>query len=199
MKRGLSRFIPIIFLIVVFILIIAAGVSVVRLFNGGDNGPTQEVVKEEARRFGLLNTNADRSVLMRLRGNIVGDEDFRTYTVQVSPGNRQFTRYQGYLEKPLVDKTYSNNVEAYDQFVNALAAANFATGTSLTGADNDTRGLCATGVLYEFEIRSGNNVEKQFWTTTCKGSKGSLKANADQLRALFLKQVSEAEQYIGKD
>ena len=199
MKRGLSRFIPIIFLIVVFVLIIAAGVSVVRLFTGNDNGPTQEVVKEEARRFGLLNTNADRSVLMRLRGNIVGDEDFRTYTVQVSPEQRQFTRYKGYLEKPLVDKTYSNNVEAYDQFVNALAAANFATGTPLTGSDDDTRGLCATGVLYEFEIRSGENVEKRFWTTTCRGSNGSLKANADQLRALFLKQVPEAEQYIGKD
>lgn len=198
MKRGVSRFIPIIFFVVILILIIAAGVSIVRVFTG-DKGPSQEVVQEDARAKGLLNTNADRSVVMRLRGNIVGDNDFRSYTVQVTPGSREFTRYKGYLEKPLTDKTYANNVEAYDQFVHALAAANFATGIPFTGDKDDTRGLCATGVVYEFEILSGNNVEKQYWTTTCKDSKGSLKANAEQLQSLFLKQVPAAEKYIGKD
>ena len=69
----------------------------------------------------------------------------------------------------------------------------------MSGDANDTRGVCAGGILYEFEIREGDNAVKQLWTSTCKGSPGSLKASADQLRELFLAQVPDARQYIGKN
>jgi hypothetical protein len=196
MNRGVSRFIPIIFLLVVVALIIAAIVSIARVFffNGQ---PAQPVVDSSG--SALLETSDSHSVRMTVRGQIVGDENFRSYQVTVSPSSRDFTRYKGYLEQPLQTKHYANNVKAYDEFVHALEKANLAAGQPLSGDANDTRGVCAGGILYEFEIREGDNAVKQLWTSTCKGSPGSLKASADQLRELFLAQVPDARQYIGKN
>ncbi|MDB5177743.1 MAG: exported protein of unknown function [Candidatus Saccharibacteria bacterium] len=198
MNRGLQRFIPIIFLIVIVGLIIAAAVSVVRIFTT-DNNSTETSQVADTSGEALLNTTADRSVRMTVRGQIVGDEAFRSYQVVVTPGKREFTRYKGYLEQPLVSKTYENNTKAYDEFVHALGRANLAKGTALAGDADDTRGICAGGILYEFEIMNGSSVVKRLWTTTCGDAKGSLVANAGQVQQLFLAQIPDADDYIGKD
>lgn len=196
MKRGFQRFIPIIFVLVIIALIIAAAVSVVRIFTGGGE-PTTSVTDTSSQ--ALLSTTADRKVRMTIRGQITGDETFRSYQVTVTPGSRTFTRYQGYQGSPLVSKTYDNNVKAYDEFVHALSQANLPKGTQLTGNADDTRGICAAGVLFEFEIMNGDSVIKRLWTTTCSGNKGSLAGNVGQLQQLFLAQIPDAGDYIGKD
>jgi hypothetical protein len=197
MNRGIQRFIPMIFLIVIVGLVIAAAVSVVRIFTNNDaNQATEQVDKSSE---ALLSTTADRSVRMTVRGNIVGDEVFRSYRVVVTPSKREFTRYKGYLEQPLVNKTYENNTKAYDEFVHALARANLAKGQSLTGDTDDTRGICADGILYEFEIINGASTLKRLWTTTCGGVAGSLNGDVELLQGLFLAQIPDAEDYIGKD
>lgn len=197
MNRSVQRFIPIIFLIVIVGLIIAAAVSVVRIFSNNDANPSSQVI--DASNTALLSTTTERSVRMTVRGEIVGDEAFRSYRVVVTPSSRDFTRYKGYLEQPLVNKTYENNVKAYDEFVHALARANLAKGSALTGDADDTRGICADGILFEFEIMNGTSTVKRLWTTTCSGSKGSLAAEAALLQGLFLAQIPDADQYIGKD
>jgi len=197
MNKGLQRFIPIIFIIVIVALLIAAAVSVVRIFTGGNSTESSEVVDNSNQ--ALLSNNVERSVRMTVRGEIVGDEAFRSYRVTVTPTSRDFTRYKGYLEQPLVSKAYENNTKAYDEFVYALSRANLAKGEALSGDADDTRGICADGVLYEFEILNGGSSVKRLWTSTCGGSKGSLNADAEQLQTLFLAQVPDAEQYIGKD
>lgn len=197
MNRSVQRFIPIIFLIVIVGLIIAAAVSVVRIFSNNDANPSSQVV--DSSNAALLSTTTERSVRMTVRGEIVGDEAFRSYRIIVTPSKRDFTRYKGYLEQPLVNKTYENNVKAYDEFVHALARANLAKGAALTGDADDTRGICADGILFEFEIMNGISTVKRLWTSTCGGSKGSLAADATQLQELFLAQIPDADQYIGKD
>lgn len=197
MNRGIQRFIPMIFLIVIVGLIIAAAVSVVRIFTSSDQGQSTEQIDRSSE--ALLSTTADRSVRMTVRGNIVGDDVFRSYRVTVTPSKREFTRYKGYLEQPLVSKTYANNTKAYDEFVHALGRANLAKGQALTGDADDTRGVCADGVLFEFEIINGATTVKRLWTTTCEGAKGSLNGDVGLIQELFLAQVPDAEDYIGKD
>lgn len=197
MKRGVQRFIPIIFVLVIIALIIAAAVSVVRIFTGGGGEPTTSITDTSSQ--ALLSTTADRKVRMTVRGQITGDETFRSYQITATPGHRTFTRYQGYEGNPLVNKTYDNNVKAYDEFVHALNLANLPKGTQLTGNADDTRGVCAGGVLYEFEIINGSSVVKRLWTTTCLGNKGSLAGDVGQLQQLFIAQIPDADDYIGKD
>jgi hypothetical protein len=198
MNRGITRFIPIIFIIVIVFLAVAAIVSVVRIIATSSQAP-QETQQVDASSQALLDTSADRSVRMTVRGPIVADDNFRSYQVTVSPSKREFTRYRGYLDTPLVTKTYENNAKAYDEFVHALSIAGLAKGEPLTGEDDDTRGICAGGAVYEFEIINGAHVVERLWTTSCQNIKGSLVADAGQVQQLFLSQIPDANAYIGKD
>lgn len=197
MRRGIGQFIPLIFIIIVIILIIAVAVSIGRMLTGGNSKTTMPT---DNSRSELLNTSEGHSVVMTARGAIVGDDNFRTYKIIVSPDTRQFLRTKGYEAQPLENKTYDNNVQGYTQFVYALDKIGFENATALEGSADDTRGVCAQGVLYEFDIMDNGDSVKHLWTSTCGGNqKGSLKANLQQLITLFQAQVPDAIQYIGSD
>lgn len=197
MRRGIARFIPIIFIGLIAILVIAAIVSVVRIMISNNQNPTTDVV--DTSNNALLASDSSRSVIMTVRGKIVGNESFRSYRVVVRPNERTFVRYKGYLEQPLVTKKYGNNISAYEEFVYALSRGGLAKGTALTGEADDTRGVCASGIVYEFQIVTGDTVIKRLWTSSCTDAKGSLVGNVALLQQLFVDQVPDAAEYIGKD
>lgn len=192
-KGNSSRILPIILVLIVVAIAIAGLVSVGRMIFGGDQAdPTQVDVGREA----LLSTSTDRSVRMTVRGPIVADEQFRSYQISVNPTSRQLVTYSGYLETAIATKQYGNNVKAYEQFVHALDKANMMKGEAFEGDKDDTRGICATGNVYEFEVlRAGSSV-KRLWTSTCQGSSGSFKANVEQVERLFFEQIPDAQEVL---
>lgn len=191
-----SRILPIILVVVIIIIAIAALVSLARVvfFSGGSSAPVVTDVSREA----LLNTSAGRSVSMTVRGPIVADEEFHSYKIDISASNRELSTFKGYLGT-VVDKTsLGNNVAAYEEFVHALDKADLADGTELEGDKNDVRGICATGRVYEFSIIDNGKTVKRLWTSTCKGSTGSLDASVNQLTELFVNQIPGSEKLIKK-
>lgn len=189
-----SRVLPIIIVLIVVAIAIAALVSVGRAIFGGGDDQTQTQL--DTSRSALLNTGADHSVRMTVRGQIVADEEFRSYRVVVAPSDRTLTTYAGYVEQPIDTKQLANNVKSYEEFVYALERANLAQGEAFTGEEDDTRGICASGRVIEFEILSGGSVVKRLWTSTCKGSQGSLKASSAQLQDLFLDQIPDNREIL---
>ena len=195
MQRGkLTKIIPIALVVIIIIIAISAIVSLGQsVFRGGSNNtqPSADVGREA-----LLNSGVDRSVRMTVRGPIVADENFRSYRIAVSPSSRTATTYGGYLQTTIEMKSFDNNTRAYDEFVHALDRANAMKGTAFEGDKDDTRGICATGTVYEFEtVRAGQAV-KRLWTSTCSGSKGSLEASTTQLKNLFVGQIPEGDALI---
>jgi hypothetical protein len=93
-------------------------------------------------------------------------------------------------------KQYANNQKAYEEFVYSLDKANMMKGDELKDDKNDTRGICATGSVYEFEVMTDNSTVKRLWTSTCKGSSGSFKASVSQVQSLFLKQIPDSTQLL---
>lgn len=146
----------------------------------------------------LTSTLANRSVRMTVRGPIVARENFHTYAITISPDARNMTTYKGYLGDEVDNDQLQNDTQAYTQFVYALARANLMEGASLKGDANDTRGICATGYLYEFEVRQGDNPVQKLWTTTCGGSPGSLEANLNQITSLFRLQIPDYSKLLSK-
>lgn len=189
MQRGkLARIIPIALVVIIVIIAISALVSLGQsVFKGGDSQPSVDVSRDA-----LLNTGVDRSVTMTVRGPVVADENFRSYRIDVSPSQRRMTTYDGYLQTVHDTRSLGNNTRAYDEFVHALDRANLMKGTAFEGDKDDTRGICATGNVYEFEILQSDQSIKRLWTSTCGGSKGSLVANLDQVRNLFVLQIPES-------
>jgi len=186
---------PVILVLIVIAIAIAALVSVGRAMLGGDqpaNAPA------DTSRDALLNTAQGHSVRMTVRGPIVADENFRTHRITIDASTRSLTMYSGYLAQPLQTSQLGNSVKSYDEFVHALEKANLAKGAALTGDKDDTRGICATGKVYEFEIVQNDQPVKRLWTSTCKGSVGSLKASVSQLESLFNGQIPDSQKLIGK-
>ncbi len=178
------------------IIAIVAIVSLARaiFFSGGSQAPQQVDVSRDA----LLNTSVERKVQMTVRGPIVADEQFHSYRITVTPSSRALVTYSGYLNAQLDSIDLSNNSAAYGEFVHALDKANLALGAQFPEDKNDTRGICATGRVYEFAIMNGSDVVKHLWTSTCKGSPGSLRASTEQLRNLFLRQIPDSAAAIRK-
>lgn len=194
MYRGeKTKIVPVIIVLIVIAVAIAGLVAAGRAIFGGDQPPTTQ---PDTSREALLNTATSRSVQMTVRGPIVADEEFRSYRLTVSSSDRTMTTYSGYLIQPLATRQLSNNTRAYDEFVHALDKANFVKGDVFTGDKDDIRGVCATGRVYEFAVIDGSNIVKRLWTSTCKGSPGSLKASVKQLETLFLEQVPNNKELL---
>lgn len=184
-----SRILPTVLTIIVIVIAIAGLVALARLlFTGSSSTAVSEF---QAQQQGLLNTDDGRAVSMTVRGPIVADEDFRSYQVIISPTERKFTAYTGYLDVITDQQVLSNNTAAYDQFVHALNKANMVAGTPFTGDKNNVLGVCATGKVYEYRTMSGGEDQTMLWTSTCSGSPGSLKASSTQLSRLFLSQIPD--------
>jgi len=193
-KGNSSRIVPIIVVLIVIAIAVVILVSVGRALFGGNDQSSQ--VETDSSRQALLNTSLDHSVRMTVRGPIVANEDFRSYQITVSSDSRNLSVYKGYLGQVISSKQFSNNTQAYEQFVYALDKANLAAGTELPDDSDDTRGICATGSLYEFEIMNGETAEERLWTSTCKGSRGSLKASVTQVQNLFLQQIPDSNDLL---
>lgn len=191
-----SRIIPVVLVVVIIIIAIAAIVSLARVVFF--SGTTDKVAVLDISRDALLNSSVGHSISMTVRGPIVADEEFHSYALSVSPDVRTITTYTGYLNTTVDQKALGNNVAAYEEFVHALDKANLAKGEQLDGDKNDTRGICATGSVYEFSILNNGETVKKLWTSTCGGSKGSLDASVTQLTSLFVRQIPDADLMIRK-
>jgi len=192
-----SRIIPVVLVVVIIIIAIASLVSLARVvfFSGSSSKDSSQV---DVSRDALLNTTADHSVTMTVRGPIVADEKFHSYKIDIAPNNRHLVTYSGYLDTVVDQISLGNSVASYTEFVHALDKANLSKGKQLTGDKNDTSGVCATGDVYQFTIYNGTTDVKDLWTSTCNGSKGSLDASVAQLKNLFVKQIPGADALIKK-
>lgn len=194
-RNSFSRFVPILLVIVITIVAVAAVIAIGRALFGG-NESDQKDKNINAGQIALLSTEEGRAVRLTVRGPIVANENFRSYSVIVSPSSRQITTYEGYLDKEISQKKLDNNVKAYTELVYALDKRKMMNGTQLTEQQNDLRGICASGKVYKFETLSDNSVVKSLWTSDCSGSKGSAQANVNEILDMFLKQIPEGKKMV---
>lgn len=193
-----SRALPLILVLIAIAITIAVLISLARAFflpnsNDKEVNPESSLVLDPTK--ALLDTSADRSVSLVASGPIVAQENFRSYQILISPSSRKLILYEGYLDTVVDSIELSNNVQAYTQFVNALNRANLTAGNPLKEDDNLRLGVCATGEFYQFDVLKNynNEVDARYWTSTCSGSPGTLKANARQIIDLFVVQIPGAK------
>ncbi len=192
-RNSSTKIFPIILIIVVVVALIAGIVSVANyLFGGNGQDADQQKSQAEVATEKLLKVDVDRSVRVTVRGPIVANEQFRTRQIIVSPTQREYIVYKGYLESVESRKTYGNNTKAYDEFVHALdKAALTKSGKYTAEPQDDLRGICASGLVYQFEILNGGSADASYWTSTCKGSPGTFGASVQQITDLFASQIPD--------
>jgi len=194
-RSGLSRVIPVILIMIVIAAAVAGLISVGQSILGGD---TQQPAEVNVGRQALTEVKNGSGIRMTVRGPIVANEEFHSYTITIRPNYRSITTYVGYNKKPLNHRELNNNKRAYEQFVYALSRLDFMNSMPLRGEVNDTRGICATGMLYEFEVLQNNKSVQKLWTTSCGGSRGSFNSNLTRTRELIQDQIPGIEKILGK-
>jgi hypothetical protein len=177
-------------MLIIGVIAVVAMVSIARtLFFGGGSSSPSASPKVNVGKQALTQTTNDYSVRMTVRGPLVADENYRTYTVTISPTGRTMTTYKGYDQQQIDTSELKNSTTAYEQLVYALNRVKLMDGTPFTGDSNDTRGICATGTLYTFDVLQSGNSEQSLWTSSCNSAPGSLKANLTQVTNLFSSQI----------
>ena len=193
-RNSISRFIPILLVIIITIVAVAAVIAIGRaLFGDGSSNNTQPNPNIEDAKTALLSTDVDRSVRLTVRGPIVANENFRSYSITITPDSREMITYEGYLDNQIDRKRLDNNTKAYAELVYALDKRKMMDGKDLTDEQNDLRGICASGKIYKFETIKNNSVVKSLWTSDCSGSKGSAQANVNEILDMFLKQIPDGK------
>lgn len=191
-RSNTSRFVPIILIAIAVVVVVIILIIVGRgIFAGQTGSGINSKAQQEASESGLLTLDVNRSVEMFVRGPIVADENFQSYSIVVSPESRVYRTYSGYSDKIVSEKSYANTMQAYEQFVYALDKANFTQpGKQSKAADaDDTRGICATGQLTQFTLKDGGDNTYQAWTSDCSGSPGTFGASLSQVSNLFTNQI----------
>ena len=125
MYRGSGpRIVPLIVAVLVVAFVIAGLVMVGRMIFSGDKQSNGDKKNGPTLVDSVLNQDESRSVRWTIRGPIVANEKFKSYQITVSPSERTFVTYSGYLDDVIDTKKYNNNKQAYEQFVYALNNAN---------------------------------------------------------------------------
>ncbi len=191
-----SRIIPVALILIIIAVAIAALVSLARAVFFANSSQTSSQV--DISQSSLLNTAINHSVTMTVRGPIVSNEKFNSYKITITPTSRNLTIYSGYLGAVQNQISLDNNTPAYEQFVYALNRANYVKNSEFTGDQNDTRGICAIGDLYQFSVLKDNSSVKTLWTTTCNNERGSLGVSYVSLSSLFIEQIPNGQDLIYK-
>lgn len=190
-RNSLSRFIPILLVIVITIVAVAAVIAIGRSLLGGGSSTSSNDTALDDGRTALLSVDTSRAVRLTVRGPIVADERFRSYRVVITPDSRRMTTYEGYLDKEIETKRFNNSFRAYEELVYALDKRRMMDGRNLAEEQNDLRGICASKLLYQFDTLVNGEVVRSLWTTDCEGSKGSALANVSDVINMFLSQIPD--------
>ncbi len=140
---------------------------------------------------------ANSSTVVRLvvDGPVQADENHQGYRITIGRDSSTIEVYKGYQNNVTQAKTYSNNSQAYADFLRALQLQGYTKG-STDSAKSDLRGVCPLGARYSFEIQSSNETVQSFWATSC--GKGTFKGNSSSVRRLFRLQIPDFDKLTGE-
>lgn len=162
---------------------------------GNDDKP-QQAQATVAPSDKLTTMGPNHKIKLLVRGPLVADEDARSYTVEISQSQRILTTYTGYNGGKIGETIQGNSPAAYEQLLYSLKSGGFTKANKET--NTETRGLCASGRIYRFELIVDNQVNSALWATSCNGARRTLDKGVDfmYLKSLMERQIPGARKTI---
>ncbi|MCX6727447.1 MAG: hypothetical protein NTX11_01375 [Candidatus Saccharibacteria bacterium] len=134
----------------------------------------------------------DSKVILTVSGRINGDDVHRQIRITVSPTDRVAEVIQGYQNNVIKTQNITNNRQAYDQFMRALARTGFS--KERKSSLKDERGICPTGQRYVYEIIDNNDQVSRTWAGQCNA--GNSLGNAPLILQLFRNQITDYGKFV---
>lgn len=157
-------------------------------FVGRDRSPSLPVATNDIEVTSFTDKATSR-VAWTQQGELVGNDERFALRISVSQSERKIEILQGYDEKVVDSKTYSNNQDAYRVFLKALE--NLGYGEVRDRTIEDEEGVCPTGRRYIYELYEGAERRLHSWSTSCSRNDGTFDGVANTIRVLFREQISD--------
>lgn len=178
------------YLIGVFIVFLAIAGTILLLAGRSNRGDKQpERVATQQKQLYDYASSSDAKAVYTLQGHIVGDDEYRSIRITVARDYRRIDVLAGYTDRVIKSKTFENDQAAFDVFLRALDHANY-TKTRKTDI-TDERGVCPIGYRYIYAMKDGDTEVQRTWSTSCGGKFGTSATNADTVRRLFQRQITD--------
>lgn len=131
----------------------------------------------------------DSSVTLVTQGRIVGEDQFRSIRITVTPELRTLDILSGYGDVIQSSQTFANTATAYQEFLAALDRAGFARNKQSTIASSD--GVCPLGFRYLYTLTADGDKAVDTWSTSCTTAQGNFNGSAPLVRQLFQAQITD--------
>lgn len=176
---------------IIIFLVVVIGIVLILSLIFGDNKKSTTLTA--VKKVTLVDfAKRDSQVVAITDGVINGDDEHRAIRITVDRNTRTMDVIQGYQGKVIASQSYVNNQSAYEEFLSALAKANFASTRKTTIASEN--GVCATGRRYVFELLESNKSVSRTWTANC--TKGNTSADPARVTKLFRNQITDYDKLM---
>ncbi len=175
--------------IAVIIIALFAVLGVVILVNRNNTTPSGQPTTKTVT-LSDSDSSPTASISWTQQGRIVGNNQFNSIRVTVTPTYRRLEILNGYQNTVVRSNDYENNQDAYNTFARALDLLKF--GRSRTVSNPNVEGVCPFGnrFLYNFNANSQQLVNT--WSDTCNVSNGTYAgSNAVSTGQLFRNQIPD--------
>jgi hypothetical protein len=171
----------------VFILIAAIFWIVTRSdVETGEVEESKTVVTEYA--------DSSAKVVYELHGELVAEEQRQSIRITIDRNQRVIELLDGYQQTVINKKTYSNNSEAFNEFMFGLSRAGFA--TKQDPEFDSEKGVCPNGNITIYKLVENGEDISRLWGSTCSNNDGSFDGNRRVVKDLFEDQIPDYKQFV---
>lgn len=163
-------------------VVVVAFILILHIFSGGSSKKTSPLIHY---------ANTDTTVQFTELGPYVADQSFQGFRIDVGASETVIQTLQGYQETITNTQTFNNNETGFADFLSALDVAGFQKGNP-SPPKSDSRGYCATGTTYVFEVLTDSGTSQRWWWTSC--GEGNFQGSPQRVISLFEQQVPNFEQ-----
>lgn len=168
----------------IFGFIILAIVAVVLISTATRDRSPEQVGKAQVD----VSEFADKSATFTMTnlGEIVGQDQFRSIRISITPTERRFQVLAGYDNAVQSEQVFSNVQSAYSAFAEALDNAGYS--RQRDSVVTDVTGACPLGERFVYQINESGNEVLNLWSSTCRGQ-GNFGGNRTLVQSLFKNQI----------
>jgi hypothetical protein len=160
-------------------------ILIVMLFSGGSDKAKVPTTSKPLSSY--VETGSEAR--LTIDGPLNAESEHRQIQISVDSNRVMFTEIGGYNGNVISQKSYSNNTNAYRNFLAAVGRAGFTKGSTDSQLSNEL-GYCPTGNRYIYELKQGDKSVERFWSTSCSKPKTYL-GNQALTNHLFEAQVPD--------
>lgn len=123
------------------------------------------------------------------QGKIVGNDDFQSIRISISPTERRIQILKGYNDVVESEQVFGNTPAGYEVFAHALSKAGYS--LQRRSKNEEFLGSCPLGRRFLYQLNENGNQVLNLWSSTCGHKEGTFGGDVATVQQLFKNQIPQ--------